>query len=450
MPSTIPSLVLAVSIVATHLSQDLIAQEAPKVVELRPAHGDMEVDARKTRQLTVKFDQKMDKRGRSICGGGPTFPKAQKIRWKDDFTLIIDVALVADHSYKMSLNCQSFRNFMSAKGVRLAPTAWNFTTLPAMLTPIKEQRALNKKAFSALKKLLAARYSYYDLRPIDWSKQYKLHQDKILERRTTVGWASAVATMLKPTQDLHLYLRIGDHFFGAGSRRVDALYRGRLLAKELKDVRQPIPGVVTGHTQDGISYLMISSWTRKIDFDKVERLIVKLRDDKKVKALVLDVRPNSGGDETLARRVARWFVAGNRVYAKNTSRIREGKKGFGPIMDRSIQGKDGGERFDRPVAVLMSHYCMSSNEAFLLMMKQAEDCTLIGQRSYGSSGNPKPHELPNGVTLFLPSWKALRPDGSCFEAEGIAPDVEVVPTSADLQKRDLILARAIEQLRQKK
>ncbi len=42
----------------------------------------------------------------------------------------------------------------------------------------------------------------------------------------------------------------------------------------------------------------------------------------------------------------------------------------------------------------------------------------------GSSGNPLPHDLGNGVVAFLPSWKDLRPDGSCLEGEGIVPDIQ--------------------------
>jgi len=90
---------------------------------------------------------------------------------------------------------------------------------------------------------------------------------------------------------------------------------------------------------------------------------------------------------------------------------------------------------------------MSSNESFVQMLGQARDCTVVGQRTYGSSANPKPHELPNGVTIFIPSWQDLLPDGTCNEGVGLAPDVEVAATPADLEKSDPILAKALELLR---
>ena len=49
--------------------------------------------------------------------------------------------------------------------------------------------------------------------------------------------------------------------------------------------------------------------------------------------------PNSGGNELLARQVAAWFVAGTRTYAKNRYRERAGKDGFGPVLERQIEGR---------------------------------------------------------------------------------------------------------------
>ncbi|MCA8973064.1 MAG: hypothetical protein KDC95_24995, partial [Planctomycetes bacterium] len=124
--------------------------------------------------------------------------------------------------------------------------------------------------------------------------------------------------------------------------------------------------------------------------------------------------------------------------------------GFGPVLDREIVGnKDTEKQIRGPIALLTSRYCMSSNEAFVLMIRQAPDCVQIGQPTYGSSGNPKPHDLPNGATIVLPSWQAMRPDGTCFEGEGIAPDVTVEADAATLKSRDPILEKALELLRDK-
>ncbi|HIE68773.1 MAG TPA: hypothetical protein EYP98_00685 [Planctomycetes bacterium] len=177
-------------------------------------------------------------------------------------------------------------------------------------------------------------------------------------------------------------------------------------------------------TKDGIGYLLIIGWQEEVD---VERLVGAIAEMMDAKALVIDVRMNTGGDERIARQVASWFVEGTHVYARNRSRTGPGADGFGEIHDRKITGHDA--VYDRPVAVLAGPRVMSANESFVLMMKQARDAMIVGQTTSGSSGNPKPHDLGNGITIMLPSWQALRPDGTCWEGEGIAPDVAPAGTS---------------------
>ncbi len=183
---------------------------------------------------------------------------------------------------------------------------------------------------------------------------------------------------------------------------------------------------------------------RTKELEQVQEFLEQYRN---CQALIIDLRPNSGGAEPLAMPIAAWFVKGEKVYAKHVYRQPGTKGGFGPVNNRKIRGHDEPKRFYKPVAVLMGPGIMSSCEAFLLMMKQVPNCKLVGQVSYGSSGNPKPINLGNEVTVFLPSWKAMRPDGTCFEAEGIAPDLTIKTKPAELTQRDPVLEAALTLLR---
>lgn len=95
----------------------------------------------------------------------------------------------------------------------------------------------------------------------------------------------------------------------------------------------------------------------------------------------------------------------------------------------------------------MDSRCVSSNESFLLMMRTVPGCKLIGARSRRASGNPKPTELPNGVTVYLSSWRDMLPDGTCFEGVGIAPDIDVLAGPAEAPDDDPVLAAAIKYLK---
>ncbi|MEZ5964917.1 MAG: S41 family peptidase [Planctomycetota bacterium] len=422
-------------------------EEAPAVVRCEPAHLAVDVDAATTKELVVTFDRPMDTRGWSVCGGGPAFPKIKgRPRYETPRKLVIEVELEPDHDYAMSLNCGAAKNFRSKEGTPLLPVPWTFSTAPRDLPDPRVQTKANRDALAELRDLLPRAYSYYDLRVADWPGLWSKHEAAILGAKTTRGFASAVASVLAATEDIHLHLRLGDQVFAAGRRAIDPLYRSRLVGKYF-DTKPAGDNALVGRNDEGIGYLMVATWGSRKDADAVEATLPQLRD---CKAIVVDVRPNAGGDEALARRVAEWFVDGTKTYAKNRYRIAAGRDGFGPVLDRQITGNtDADEQIRCPIAVLTSRYVMSSNESFVMMLQQAPDCTVVGQPTYGSSGNPRPHELTNGVVVVLPSWQDLRLDGTCLEGEGIAPDVPVEVDARDDRDRDPILERALDVLRGK-
>ena len=121
---------------------------------------------------------------------------------------------------------------------------------------------------------------------------------------------------------------------------------------------------------------------------------------------------------------------------------------LGPF-ERTMQPNPAGPRFRGRVIVLMGPANISSAEQFLLMMKQVPGCTLVGMTTGGSSGNPKPVALPNGVTVMLPSWRGMTLDGTLIEGRGLDPDIEVPTTDDDVRQADPAYERAVEELRRR-
>jgi C-terminal processing protease CtpA/Prc len=144
----------------------------------------------------------------------------------------------------------------------------------------------------------------------------------------------------------------------------------------------------------------------------------------------------------LARQLAGCFVTAPQTYAKDI--IRQNGKDSDPL-DRVLQPNAQRPTFTGKVALLIGPENMSSCESFIMMMKTCPNCTTIGQKTWGSSGNPKPHDLGNGVTVMLPSWRDLRVDGTCFEGEGLTPDIIIadLPDASD----DPVLDKALAVLR---
>jgi hypothetical protein len=430
------------------------AQQPPKVTQMVPPSGATDVDPNLT-ELRVTFDQDMAG-GFSWTGGGPTYPKTTgRPRWVDARTCVLPVALEPGHSYQLGINSPSHRNFKSASGVPVVPVRWRFSTRAsgpgsptATPLPPQEQRDLNAKAWQGLKEAIDTRYSYRDVRKVDWPKLYSSYEEKMLSAPNTGEWVRLAAEMLGAAKDLHISFTCEGRQVGTASRSVPVNWNVDALKRSFPDLAAVNPTFSCGRTEDGIGYVGVNSMASE-RADDYEAFPVVMRSLAATRALVVDLRANSGGGEPLGEKVAGWFTDERRLYAKHVDRDASAPGGFGPVHERWLEPVTeirGGaaQPYGKPVYVLSGPHIMSSGEAMLLMLKACPNVTVVGDITYGSSGNPKPTELSNGVTVHLPSWKTMRPDGSCFEGEGIKPDVLIAPSPQAFADRDPVLDKALE------
>ncbi len=419
----------------------------PEVIETVPENGAKNVDPG-LREIRVIFNQDMStSSGFSICGVGQTVPNIiGKPRWVDKRTFVMRVELLPNHEYRFSINCPSARNFQSAEGEAAVPYPVQFRTGRKRAKTETFKAVSNDESIKELRRAIDENYSYYKLRGVNWDGLFERYSPMMKRAGTAEEFAEAAGKLLAHAEDVHIWVKVGNKTIGGFKRTARRNYDMKTLARIVPNWQKRSAAVCTGRYEDGIGYIQINSWSRRRTkaLDQVYAAIGEFAD---APGLIIDVRPNSGGAEPLAMEVAGCFVDKPVLYAKHVYRTVDEPGGFGKVRERILQPNRARPRYRGKVAVLVGQRNMSSCEAFLLMMKQVPGCKLVGEKSYGSSGNPKPHDLGNGVTVYLPSWKALRPDGTCFEREGIKPDVTVRTTESQLSESDPVLKTALRLLR---
>jgi len=416
----------------------------PTVIETVPRNGDLNVDPA-LREMRFVFDQDMRRGGYSICGGGPLYPKTVgRPRWADSRTLVMRVQLVPDHEYRLSINCPSAKNCRSARGEPAVPYPVQFRTAgagDAAPTPATSPRT-NAQAVARLRKAIDKQYSYKDLHGLDWASLFAQYTPTLERAKNAAAFAETAAKLLGHAQDMHIWVEVDGTTVHPFKRDIERNYNLDTLAKVVPHFRKRSAVVYTGRFDNGVGYLRIDSWNRE-RAAALEQAYVAIWEFSEAPGLIVDVRPNGGGAEPLAQEIAGCFIDEPVVYAQHVYCDPDAASGLGRLHERVLQPSKTRPRYRGKVAVLMGQANMSSCEAFLLMMKQVPGCKLIGATSYGSSGNPKPVDLGNGVTVYLPSWKALRPDGTCFERQGIDPDIAISATPTELETADPVLQAAL-------
>jgi hypothetical protein len=299
----------------------------------------------------------------------------------------------------------------------------------------------NLAAIEALRKAITENYSYNELKQVDWSAAFKERQSDLLNAGTAEEFAKAAGQVLAKAKDKHIWLEADGKHVASYVNPVTPNANLQKLATLVPEFKKLNGNVCTGKLAGGIGYIGINSWNsgQKDDFDA---LYAALNEFQNAPGLVIDVRGNGGGSENLAQEFAGCFIDAPKLYSKNVYREGSEPNGFGPVHERLVQPNKTRPQYRGKVAVLIGPVVMSSCESFVLMMKQMPGCVLVGEPTQGSSGNPKPHDLGNGVTVYLPSWKDLLPDGTCLEGVGIKPDILVKVRPSEITDKDPVIEAA--------
>lgn len=156
------------------------------------------------------------------------------------------------------------------------------------------------------------------------------------------------------------------------------------------------------------------------------------------KALILDLRGNSGG--SLIDYFSGYFFPSNIKIAD-----RRGRKELEPMVAKSQKDK----AFKGKLVVLIDAGSASAAEMFARIVQLEKRGVVIGDRSSGSVRQAGFHRLQVGVkraigfAISAAEADIIMPDGKSLEHVGVIPDELVLPTAEDMStNRDPVLAFA--------
>lgn len=203
--------------------------------------------------------------------------------------------------------------------------------------------------------------------------------------------------------------------------------------------------------ENNIGLLKVSSFNDKDfnrKFDQVYPSILS------TDALIIDLRDNEGGASSYADYILRHLSEKPIKTSSWSSRM------YIPVhaswgwedewyrMASSEMNPVDGERYARPIAVMVDAGTFSSSEDFLVKFRGMKRGPIIGNPTGGSTGNGVRITLIEGVAWANICSKAdIAPDGTVFVGVGVIPDIEVTETKEDfLTHKDTVLEKAISEV----
>lgn len=194
--------------------------------------------------------------------------------------------------------------------------------------------------------------------------------------------------------------------------------------KEEKDKNPPQKPEL--RIEDGILYIRVPAWTKRLDNLAEDLISFCKENEEKYKAVVIDVRNNTGGSSFIAHKFAGIFFKKDVPFGRFIKRV----KGEGLDEKDAVMPADGGIYIDKPLVILISRKCFSSNELFLAPFKVSGRATLIGEKTAGGSGNPVEINMDIDGKKYIariPTWRfVLKGEAKPIEETAINPDIMYV------------------------
>lgn len=196
---------------------------------------------------------------------------------------------------------------------------------------------------------------------------------------------------------------------------------------------------------DKIAYIKLNTFENLEGAHEFERALRKHQDDD---GLIVDLRGNGGGLLQGAIDIGSMFIdRGTIVQTVDREGRKEQLESTGRVLWR------------KPTVLLINESSASASEILAGALRDNKKATLVGTKTFGKASVQNVRRLNDGSAVLITIAKYLTPNDEDINKKGIAPDIEVIVPTAEVEaelvpddatpdeKKDLQLQKAIDVLK---
>lgn len=162
-----------------------------------------------------------------------------------------------------------------------------------------------------------------------------------------------------------------------------------------------------GTVGDSIGYIYLNSFTDKAA-EEVKEAFLDLKNNKHIKALILDLRGNTGGIMEAAIQIVNFFIPKGVEVLQTKGRIRQ--------WDKTYKTTQEPIDTDIPLAILIDRNTASSSEIVSGALQDLDRAVIIGERSFGKGLVQQTRMLPYNGMLKVTIARYYIPSGRLIQA----------------------------------
>jgi carboxyl-terminal processing protease len=192
---------------------------------------------------------------------------------------------------------------------------------------------------------------------------------------------------------------------------------------------------VRWRVEGDIGYLRVAAFNERVKKGVTAAMKgIEARLGPRLRGIVLDLRNNPGGllDQSVA--LADGFLDSGIVVAV---------RGRGPRNERVYRAVTGDLAHDLPIVVLVNGGSASASEIVAVALQDNGRATVMGSRSFGKGTVQTITPLPLEGALRLTTALYYSPSGRAIQAQGVSPDIVIIPEDKGKRQRESDLAGSL-------
>ena len=203
-----------------------------------------------------------------------------------------------------------------------------------------------------------------------------------------------------------------------------------ILRFDLERAIIKIQSVIMAMPEKGIGYIKLTSFMEN-SFQQFSTALANLK-KKGMRALILDMRGNSGGLLQQAIKISDIFLDRGVIVSTVGDDDRE-------VSEATREPSD---ILDIPLVVMVDEGSASATEIVAAALKKNGRAIVVGRRTFGKGSVQNLFRIPRGGGLKLTIAQYLTPGDVSIQTIGVTPDIEYQPSYVDPRKLSLFRTRS--------
>ncbi len=176
-----------------------------------------------------------------------------------------------------------------------------------------------------------------------------------------------------------------------------------LKREEIKIKNVPYSGMINSE----VGYIKLTGFTENAA-KEVKDAFKTLKNEKKCKSLILDLRDNPGGLLREAVDIVNIFVDKGEVVSVTKGKLKE--------WEQTLKAVNNPEDTQMPLVVLVNKGSASASEVVSGALQDLDRAVVIGERTFGKGLVQQPRDLPYKTKMKVTVAKYYIPSGRCVQA----------------------------------